>query len=311
MVAARTSDDLLTRVRARALVPETDGRLTDSDILAIADDVILSTLSRAIVNADDGRWVKTRADAPITVGTAEYRIPDRALGAALYDVLIVDERGLELSSPYVDSSEAWRYSGASRGAGPAPYDHTIEGDLLRLLPTPSQHGHTLRIKYRRRPSRLVTTAECARISGIAGTLVTTAATVPSGWSSSETLDIVQASPNADALGDDLAGSSIAGTSITLASVPAEARTGDYVCRAGETCVPQVPDVAIPALVALTAVEVMIALGDAEGAAALRDIAVLRVQEARKQLATRNREAQAVIPRWSALRGGGGARRWRR
>lgn len=312
MVVAHTSDDLLTRVRARALLPDTDGRLANSDILAMADDVILSTLSRAIVNADDGRWVKTHADIPIVSGEARYRIPSRALGSALYDVLIVDRAGNERSSAYIDPAEGWRYSRGSRGAGVAPFDHTIEGDLLTLLPEPRQDGLTLRLKYRRRPSRLVPVASCAAIASAGGSFIATAAPAPARFGASNTLDIVQGRPNADALGDDLDASTIAGTSITLSGpVPTDARAGDYVCLAGETCVPQVPDVAWPALVAFTAVEVLIAVGDREGAQDLRDIAALRLQEAGRQLSERNRESQAVIPRWSALRGGGGCRRrWR-
>ena len=309
MVAAYTTDDLLARVKARAQMPAADGRLTDADVFAILDDSIRSSVARIIYNADDGRTVKSQADQPITSGVARYRIPDRAVAAGVYDVVLVDSAGNEISSSYKDTSDIWRYQGGYGDGVGWKYDHTIEGDEIVLLPTPSQTDGSLRIKYRRRPSRLVPVSSCAVVSVVSPPpvpqIITTAAAVPLSWGADELLDLVEATPNADTLGDDVAGSVIGGTSVTVAAgVPDELAAGDFVCLAGETCVPQVPQAAIPFLTVLGAYEVCVTLGDREGAAGLERLVSTRKREAMALIAERSRERQVVINRSSHLRQGG-------
>lgn len=310
MVAALTTDGLLSRIKARAQIPAADGRLTDAEILAICDDAHRSSLARLQVGADDGRMVKTAADQAITADQARYRIPSRALEAGTYDVLIVDSDGEESSSVYVDSSEAWRSSAETGGAGTV-YRHTIEGDEIVLLPTPATTYGQLRVKYRRAPSRLVPVASCALISSSAGTTISSADSVPSGWGSSETLDVVEGTPSGDSIADDVAGTSIGGASITVAAgVPSEAAAGDYVCLAGETCVPSIPAAAEGYFVLLCTYEVMLALGDVGGAGALQPLLAERKREATALMYERSRQRPIVVNRSSHLRGGRrSGRRW--
>jgi len=305
VVAAYTTDDLLSRVKARAQMPAADGRLTDADVFAILDDSIRSSVARIVYNADDGRTVKSQADQPITSGVARYRIPDRAVAAGVYGVVLVDSAGNEVSSSYKDTADIWRYQGGYGDGVGWKYDHTIEGDEIVLLPTPSQTDGSLRIKYRRRPSRLVPVSSCAVVSVALANAITTAAAVPSSWGADEILDLIESTPNADTLGDDVAGSGIGGASITVvAGVPAELAAGDFVCLAGETCVPQVPQAAIPFLTVLGAYEVCVTLGDREGAAGLERLVSTRKREAMALIAERSRERQVVINRSSHLRQGG-------
>jgi hypothetical protein len=310
VVAANTADDLLVRVKARASIPATEGRLSDPDILAIADDATRSTVARVLYNSDDGRWVKTQADVALVVDQSAYRLPERAMGGSVYDVLIVDSAGDELSSNYVDSAEAWRYRGSSVSES-SPYAHTIEGDTIILLPTPTLAGSSLRIKYRRTPSKLVAISFCASITSLSATVlqaVTTPGVLSGTWSSPTTIDIVEGTPQGDALEDDIAATFTA-TEITRSSGafatsgPNMVAGGDYACIAGTTCVPQIPAAVFPFLVALTTYETLIALGDAQGAADLVPIVELRKREAKALTAERNRERVVVINHDGHLRSG--------
>lgn len=302
-VTAYTSDDLLTRVKARVQLADTDlgseGRFTSSDILAVADDAIRSTVARVIWNADDGRAVRTYTDLAITAGTRDYRLPDRAVGAGPYDVLIVDAGGNERSSRYIDPADAWRWQDGYEGA--AEYAHTLLGESIRLLPTPTATSGYLRVQYRRRPSRLVLASACAAISSSTTSALTVTA-VPSAWGSSETIDVVLATPGGDSVDDDV-DVSISGTTLTRASgsfsIPADA----YACLAGTTCVLPVPEEAVPFLTALVAFEVDVSLGDGAASQALAEIVRGRREELQALIADRNREDQAVIPRYSHLRAG--------
>ena len=88
----------------------------------------------------------------------------------------------------------------------------------------------------------------------------------SDLSDDDTVDVIQANPNFDSLADDLTVSSGGGTtSVTLSASASDAAAGDYICQAGVTPVPQIPDVFHPVLVFALAAELLKVHGDAEGA----------------------------------------------
>lgn len=305
--AGYTSDDLLRRVKARAQVPDADDRLTDADMLEIADDAIASTVGRIIWNADDGRTVRTQADVALVSGQSDYRLPDRAVGSAVYDVLLVDSAGNEVSSHYVDSADAWRWRNGESAtvSRDRAFAHTLEGDVIRLLPTPLASDLSLRLKYRRRPSRLVTLANAlGPFSSSSDT--TLSGTMPSAWSSVETLDLFLGAPGGDALEDSFTGS-ISGSTFTRLSGtfditgPYAIEVGSYAALEGETCVLPVPAEAVPFLTALVAFEVNVALGDDAAAGALGQLVAGRRKELIALVDDRNREDEAIIPRSSHFR----------
>lgn len=302
MPAAITADQLLARIKARAQIPSTEGRLTDAEILALADDALLLSLGREVYDADDGRWIRAAPDVSVASGTSEYRIPSRAWSGGLDAVLLVDAQGNEIPLGYVDRSEIWQWE--SGGVWGAPR-FTILGDKIRLLPTPTDSAYSLRVRYVRRPSRLVEVADCAKAMVVATDSVT--ATVPSAWAASEAVDVVQATHHADALGDDIS-ATISGTTITL-TVPDGMAVGDYVCRAGESCVVQAPGTAIPYLADLVARDVCVALGDNEGADRSAALAESRRRDLEQAIAERSRTRPKVINRNSPLRAGPQRGRW--
>lgn len=322
MPAAITTDQLLSRIKARAQIPATDGRLTDAELLAIVDDLILSSLAREIYDADDGRWTKTAADVSITAGTATYRIPTRAMSGGLDEVLVVDSAGNLSQLRYIDRSDAWEF-GTSTGT---PCYFTIVGDVVQLLPSPSSSTLSLRLRYLRRPSKLVTVAECASIDGVAATVLTVSG-APSSWASAQfAIDIVEAVHHGDALEDSVHVTANAGPTTLTRSTGTFATsgayaiqassityTGQYACPDGESCIVQVPDVAIPFTVDLAARDVCVALGDMEGSDRHAQLAERRRQELMSLISERSRIRPHIVQRNSPLRlaGRGTARRWGR
>jgi hypothetical protein len=142
---------------------------------------------------------------------------------------------------------------------------------------------------------------------VGATTLTTAATVPSTWSSSETIDIISGRPNGAPRAIDQAGTSIATTNVTIAAgVPSGTAVGDYVCLDGETVIPPVPDVVWPVLVAGSSVEVLRAIGDPGGTAEARDRLGECITRAKALLSPRSRGASQKI----VARGYGTRRGWR-
>lgn len=304
MVAARTTADLLTAVEAAALLPPAEDRLSDAEILAMADEVIDTTVSEVLVGARAGWYVEQADDVSITSGTSLYAVPERAVAAGLSDVLIVNSDGVQWSAPELGIAEAQMFR-RQRGEWDSPYAYTWRDDAIELLPTPTETRHSLRLLYPREPSRLVTVASCAVVSSTTSTTITTSDTVPSAWGSSETLDIVSPVTGRHR-GVDQAGTSISGTSITIsAGVPSGTAALDYVCLAGETCVPPIPKAVWRLLVAETTLEVLEAIGDPHRLIATTIEKRNRAEmKARDLLAPRNRGAsRRIVDRHSPGRRG--------
>lgn len=306
MPAAITADQLLARVKARAQIPSTEGRLTDAEILALADDAILLSLGREMYDADDGRWIQTAADADVTSGTADYRIPARAWSSGVDSVALIDSQGNEIPLAYVDRTEIAMWQQGGLWAAPC---FTILGDRIKLLPTPTDSAYDLRVRYVRRPSRLVLIEDAAQVKSVGPTTWDANTTVPSAWGATEILDYITGQT-----GDSLADSVSTGYStpnFTPATMPSELQALDYACLAGESCVVQAPDTAIPYLADLVARDVCVALGDNEGADRCAALAEQRRRDVSQALAERSRTRPKVINRNSPLRGGGqrGRRLW--
>ena len=302
MVAAYTSDDLLTKIKARCQLPASEGRLSDAELFSIADDVMLASVGRDIYDADDGRWLASSYDLSIVAGTAQYRLPDRAFGSDIDTIHIVDANGNEEPSNYVDRADLALWSGASAFNG-GVYRHTVEGDQIRILPTPTQSVGTIRVRYLRDPSRLVAVSACGLVTSTAATTIVIA-TAPSAFGTTPAyrIDVVEGTPSGDTLMQD-ASTTRSGTTMTVsAGVSTSVAAGDYVCLAGETCVPPLPRAAFPWLVLKASHEVLVALGDRQGAELLAPTVVARRQEVRDILSERSRQRPKVINRYSPLRG---------
>lgn len=302
MVAAKTSDDLLSAIKRDAQIPASEGRLSDAEILAIASEVLSAEVADLLVSVRQQRWVTTHADQQITSGTAAYRIPSRALAAGVSDILIVDG-DLEYDAPELSAEERYRYSDATRGPWRSPYAYAWQGDHVVLVPEPSTTRYSLRIRYPRQPGRLVVVADCAAVASTTSTTIEVDA-VPSSWGASETLDVVEGTPHADALMLDASGA-ISGTTITIAAgVESEVAADDYVCLAGETCIPPVPESVWPYLVAACVARVVYVIGDLPAMQGAQLMLTQAERRVRNVLAPRNRGGRELLTHHgSALRAG--------
>lgn len=308
-IAAKTADDLISdlivaaQLRSSDSTTIDDGRLSNAEALRIASRLLSTQVAALLVAARQERWVSQASDVAITSGTDTYRVPGRALAAGVSDVVIYDDAsGEEFDPPYLDGRDRHHYVNGRKGQWRSPYAYTWQGDHIVLVPAPTETKYQLRVRFPRQPPRLVQTSACALVSSTTATTITTNATVPSAWASSETLDIVQGDPHGDVIGLDLAGTSISGTSITIAAgVPSEAASGDYVCLDGDSCVIPLPESVYSYLVDLLTVWALQRIGDplAEQAKELAMATRASVQEV---LEPRSRgERRVPIRRHSPLR----------
>ena len=216
------------------------------------------------------------------------------------DILIVDGTSVT-SAVEIPQQDAYIYQ-VTRGAWEAPYAYCWRDDFIELLPHPTATSGSLRILYPRTPGKLVETSACAVVSSSGATTITTVATVPSTFASSDTLDVVSAR-NGAPRGIDQSCTSVGGTSITIsAGVPSGTLAGDYVCEVGETPVPNLPASLYPALVNGTVLRVVAALGDTDHAQLAAGVAEITEKAGKRVLEPRNRgQAQRITARHTPLR----------
>lgn len=308
---AWTTADLLTAVRRDCRIPDGAHPIPDADILATADEQLLLVLVPLLHETDQNYLVETR-DVTVVAGTKNYRIFERAAAGGIRDVWLVTN-GIEQQLSAVDPEDLWRFSWSSTPR------YAIEGDEIVVPTPPTPVTATLRVRYYFRPSKLVTVAECASITdanpgtGTGHVVVSLETPIVN-----RTVDVVQARPQFAPLlvegyaeGSPVPANEIILQNSALAAIDVAAAgmvIGDFVCRASESCVPQVPDVLHMALRKLTAANVAIATGQMPRAMALQGEAERELARVSPMLAKRNTgNIPRIVNRNSPLRQG---RRWR-
>lgn len=320
---AWTSDDLAAQVRLRAQLPDaaSDGAFTDADLLAFADDEVSTRLVPALRDARENYNVAT-LDYSCDGATVDFALPARSQSGSLRDVLLVGSSGSEGSIPQVQATQMWRHGSAG------PLRFCVLGDVVRLLGETPSSDYTLRLRYYRRPSKLVDIDSCGHVTSITADTPTTGRTefscldVPTAFSTAATkYDYVQEVPSFAAWGDsvaldnvttgaagafDVLSASLDGTSsveLYKSSVAdGYATQKGYWCPEGLTCVSPVPSEWFPLLVRLTVTSVLEAKGDRQGANSSWIVAERLLAELKGVIQPRvDGEAKRVINRNSPLR----------
>ncbi len=252
-----TADSLIAKVvRATKWPSAEDNRpVTNANLLEIADDCILGIAWPAIIALAPDYYV-CALDHALVADYSRYRLPGRMFGP-IKDVLILDADGNEESSHLITLDDLGHLDRLVTGN---TY-HFIEGDYLGIEPTP-ETGVTdsARIRYFRAPSTLALVATATTITAVDLETDEYAFTVADASVLDEDADYdVISAGNAhmvlaeDATLDDLSGSVATMEESLLGS---GIQVGDYVAPAGTTPIVQVPDHAIPWLVALIASEAL-------------------------------------------------------
>jgi hypothetical protein len=310
---AWTTDDLLAAIKRKANLPSgANAKFSDANLLDFAYQAMIVRVDPILTNLREEYGV-ARVDLPVTPSVATYVLPERAVSGTIRQVLCVPPGGTPYPLPRIAEAEAWKYEYAAGASLPSGF--AIEDDTIRLLPTPTTAGVTLRVSYRRRPSRLVLVSSCAVItSWDAGTFVVYA--TGGTWApgpASNIIDVVRARPPFGVLAESIS------TAYSFASFQGafgasffdRVAVGDYVCHENTTCVVPVPERYQTLLLDYAAAEILSAWGDRDGAAIVWAAADRYVDALNAAQSNRvETSPQIVIQRANSLRGAFGFG-WRR
>jgi hypothetical protein len=270
VAASYTTADLLTSVLNRAQLPSStnDNNVnSNTNLLVLATEEIYTKLLPLIMSVRE-EWYVATYNHTITANQSHYVFPPRASGRVLRDVQLVDGTELKLLGP-IDPEDI------TTTATGTPEYYYVEDDHVVLYPTPAMTSGTLRLRYFRRPNRLVATSSCAQISSVNTNtnVVTLTAAPPSSWGVGTLIDFVRHTSPFTTLGMDYAITAISGSDVTFASLPAlhSAPTQhNWLAPAEYTPIPQIPQEFFPVLAQMTVVKALEAYGDRAGAGAAKE-----------------------------------------
>jgi len=205
---------------------------TSNDLFSDADFLVLLNLSKnigvhSILMRLNDEYLLQSKDYAIVAGTT-YRLPTRII--SVRDITFVDSSGNVTSM-----DRCFEEDRASNKAGYYIVRNSIE------LSSGYTSG-TLRLKYFARASKLVLTTSCGQISSInTGTLQVVVSSAPSTFANGTIIDMVQNTNPYDLMSMDQAITTVAGTTLTFASLPTGLAVNDWICIANESPVLMAPE----------------------------------------------------------------------
>jgi len=233
-MAVYTSDNLISAIERRSFAPADQNAFTTAEVLALADESLLSVILPNIIKVREEYYVFNKTHT-ITANVSAYEIPSRAIGAILRDVQIVDDNGRIRDVPRIEpENQVSTQTGSLMG-------YFIRDNKVILHQTPSSTTGTLRLPFFIQPGNLVLAAAGAVITAInTTTKVITVGSIPSTWITGNSFDLISCKGSHSYRDIDLVSTLVSGSNITLPSLPDDLVVGDYVNLAEESSLVQVP-----------------------------------------------------------------------
>ncbi len=224
----------------RCLNPVSQNTYVLADIVTLMDRN-LSMVVVPMLKSTGQEYFVYNVDRTIVNGQSAYTFPERAIGNALRDVVLVDASGNEvalnnLMREYIKVLFPFNFVPSIWSFG-----QYMTGDSVNLYNTMIQTytAYSLRFITERRPGGLTLTSNCGQITAVTGNVLTLS-NVDATWTTSDLFDIINQKPPFQSIGDDLAVTDITGSQVTLSSVPSNIAVGQWFCPAGLSCLPQIP-----------------------------------------------------------------------
>lgn len=242
------TEDLLTSAKYTEFFPISDSTFSDDVLIRYANEEMLSKLVPFIMSNRQDFFLQ-HSVTDLTQNLNHYAVPSRAIGNVLKDLFYVPDSSnttIKYPIPKIEVHDVQRW--ASIGVAPSAFH--MQSDEVILYPIPSASQGQLMFYYFRRPSQIVPTTSCAKITAVSSLSGTTTFTVDTDLTASlsvgSTVDLLSSHSPFIPWADDVAITAITSTTIamTTTSVSNEVSTvlpavGDYIAAAGTCNIPQV------------------------------------------------------------------------
>lgn len=265
-----TVDSLVALVKLQAVVPRTASLFSDANTTSLMNDAMRKRVIPQVKSVKEEYWVTTTA-TQVSASVNLYPIPYRAVGNALRDIALMDNNQNLL--------QLVRYEPEDIKFPLIPYNspyfrlgyYLQDFNIILFPPQVSNYtAYQVLMKWERRPSNLTLSTNCGQITDFDENASTiTLSVVPTAWSTSTTIDIINNLPPFNSIADDVVITNISGLDLTV-SIPSaysltfwDAVANNYWASMSMTTpIPQIPYEAFPYLAALTKKQLLSGLGDA-------------------------------------------------
>jgi len=260
-------EDLIASAKLRSFAPFSQSTFDTEKALIIANEEMLLKLVKDIFSTREDFFL-TSKDVSLVGGVGSVTIPKRSIGGT-FKSLWYTENGIVKHRISLGTEEDFEdYSGQTG----TPEKFLLEGDEVVLLPTPATTTGAVRFRYYAKPNLLVSTEDCARITGVTSAGGTTTLDVNTDLSGDlsvgSRVDFLSAVSPFLLWADDVTITAISSTQIEVATADidnaagtVEPQVGDYICPTGYANIPMLPYEFHPVLAQMMAVRMLAGLGD--------------------------------------------------
>ncbi len=260
-------EDLIESVKDRSFAPISQTTFQDADILRILNEELSLALVSAILTKREDFFL-ARKTIQLVGGKDHYPVPKRAIGNSIKALFSVDSAGSRRALKRRDIDRIDEYSNSG---GPSA-EFYFESDELVLMQAPSDGADTLLCVYPRRPSQLVLTTSCAKITGISSDATHSTFTVDTDLTGTLSVgsyvDFLSSKSPYQLWSEEVAITAITATTIEVLKSAVvdvdgsvEPVANDYICPYGQANIAQVPIEFQPVLAQKGANRMLTALGD--------------------------------------------------
>lgn len=265
-----TTNGLIRSVRTRGSIPSDTATYTDEVIIDILNEEIdVGLLSSIMTNSEE--YLVTYSDVDIVTDVTKYKIPYRAVGNKLRDVFLLDAGNNFFECTRVSLEDQSGFNGMNTNYRASLNQFFVEGDGVVFRNTGLSNFTKIRFYYYLRPNKLVLEESSCQITAINPTTgVISVSNLPTSFSTLPEIDFIANKTPNKIISFDIAITAVSlltnPKTITLlaANIPSDLAVGDWVCKAEETPIPNIPTEWQPVLAQRTAVFLMESMGDTEG-----------------------------------------------
>lgn len=277
---------LIASIKINGSVPESD-QFNDAAILALSDEVLSEGLLARLISAKEEYFV-FRQSFPIIAHKAKYRIPSRAYAGVLRDILKQNGTNI-VSLAYLNPEDV---QSSSEGT---PSNFYLESNSIMLYKTPSTTGDTLVLKYFITPGLMIVPSLAGKVLSIDTVAMSvTLSAVPTSFVASQVLDAIKGTAGFEVLSLGHTITSVAGSTISLSSLPEDLEVGDWLAPTGYSPYPNIPEAFHATLALFTAAKCLQSLGQVDQETAMLSRAESAMVESLKIVSPRVQgEAQKI------------------
>lgn len=257
-----TSTELLASIKTRAMIPSSQNTFQDSDLLNLANEEMESFIVGTLMRVQEEYLVYTQ-QIPLVQGQTRYRIPERAIGMKIRDIVMVTNSS-KYYLPRIAREAIPEFDSQNLGAG-----FYLENNNIVLLWEPNASEGYLEVSTFGRPGKIVESILYQEITSVdTSTNTLGMTTLLPAFIVGAKVDVQTHLSGSEYLlrSATITAIDLVNKTVTVDLDTSKVQVGDYLCEEFECAVPQCPEEMHPLLAQRVVCRVLEALNDKDGLA---------------------------------------------